>query len=372
MSKILYFRVWPHHPIDQTVPRVLADALPEFQIDIVTLADVIKSRPCILLVNALITLWQYGLETLRGRKKLREAFWRTTFIFRWVKRWASNYAANSPGDYAFSFQFQSLFDTRVPGLTHFVYTDHTHLENLNYPGFDVAKLYPARWLALETQVYRNADRVFSRSDNITRSLIEQYDCAAEKIACVYGGANVRVEPGDLENDDYRNKRILFVGADWERKGGPDLLQAFAIVLKEVPDAQLVIVGVSPDTNIQNCTVVGRIPAEELPRYFKQASIFCLPTHLEPFGVVVIEAMTYKLPVVTTRIGAFTERVEEGKSGFLVEPGDVDAIAKSLIALLKDPQLCKAFGERGYNTMMDRFNWENTAKLLRENILSLIK
>ena len=76
-------------------------------------------------------------------------------------------------------------------------------------------------------------------------------------------------------------------------------------------------------------------------------IFCLPSLWEAFGIVFLEAMYLKKPVVATRVDGIPEVVEDGESGFLVPPQNPRAIADALIRLLKDEQLCASLGERGH-------------------------
>ncbi len=98
------------------------------------------------------------------------------------------------------------------------YTDHTHLENLKYGAGRSATAISRNWAELERGAFHNASMVFTMSNNISRSLVEEYGCPEEKIACVHAGGNVRA-PLDKELDDSRfgSKSILFVGVDWERR-----------------------------------------------------------------------------------------------------------------------------------------------------------
>ena len=92
----------------------------------------------------------------------------------------------------------------------------------------------------------------------------------------------------------------------------------------------------------------RIPGyiEEVKKYFNQAAVFCMPTNIEPFGIVFIEAMSMKLPVIGTSIGAIPDFIKNGVNGYMVEPGNSEKLADHLIELLGDPSKCKNFGEEG--------------------------
>jgi glycosyltransferase involved in cell wall biosynthesis len=202
-------------------------------------------------------------------------------------------------------------------------------------------------------------------------MIQDYNCPPEKVALVYGGSNAALNPVKTGNTDYSDPHILFIGFDWKRKGGADLLEAFKLVRETCPDAKLRILGAEPKVNIPNCEVVGRVSPEELDAYYQWASVFCLPTHVEPFGVVVIEAMTAHLPIVSTRAGAIPDFVKDGQNGWLVEPGDVRGLAGALVKVLKNPTQAGEFGQHSYEIVKERYSWEAVGKRLHENICRVL-
>lgn len=173
----------------------------------------------------------------------------------------------------------------------------------------------------------------------------------------------------LQNDNYRNQRILFAGVDWERKGGPDLVAAFKIVQQRLPHARLTIVGCSPQLELRNCDIVGWVPLEQMKNYYAQASVFCLPTLLEPFGIVFVELLLNKIPIVATNLGALPDIVENGKSGYLVEPNNSVELARALCELLSDAGKCSRFGSCGYQAVVERYSWNSTGKRIRQEILA---
>ena len=126
-------------------------------------------------------------------------------------------------------------------------------------------------------------------------------------------------------------------------------------------------GCSPEINHPNCHVVGRIPLEEVSNYYKNAQIFCLPTRVEPFGLVFLEAFSHRLPVVAIEIGALTDIVSNGENGYLVAPDDIQQLGGRLVELLINPQKCKSFGENGYIAIKDKYTWANTGRLISEHI-----
>jgi len=345
---------------------MLVEAFPEYRLDNFSVARIVKHHPQWLAPNIWYVAKEYRRELAERRLTLREAHFRTTYTFRKLHRTVRKLIA--PTRHVFSFQMQSLYDTSVPGVPHFIYTDHTHLSNLRYPDFDRRTLRCPEWLALERTAYENAATIFTRSSDVAADLTEFYNIPPDKIECVYAGSNLDTSLCGLpDNDEYRNQRILFVGIDWERKGGPELVAAFKEVLHHYPHAHLTIAGANVDLGLPNCTVLGNVSARELARHYAQSSIFCLPTRHEPFGIAFVEAMMNRLPVVATRVGAIPDMVQEGGNGYLVNPGDAAGLAQALCKLLADPGHCQELGLRGHERATDLYTWQRTGQRIRARI-----
>jgi glycosyltransferase involved in cell wall biosynthesis len=191
--------------------------------------------------------------------------------------------------------------------------------------------------------------------------------------CVYAGNNVPAPAGyAMDNDDYANQNVLFVGGDWERKGGPTLIEAFREVQKVHPRARLTIAGAEVNVDLPNCVVLGKQDLRDLSKHYSQASIFCLPTLLEPFGIVFVEAMLHRLPIVATRGGAVPDMVREGINGHLVEPRDPKALANALIGLLGDPTRCRRYAQAGHRHASENYTWPRVGERIRAAIMPLIE
>lgn len=366
MNNTIAFITAHKHPSVDSTYNTLKDIFPGHNIVTFQIVDILKKRPLFLMVNFLFTLKEYGSQILSRQKTLSNCFFRTTYIFQRVRKIIPELVKSQ--NCVFSFQIGSVFDTSTPGLPHFIYTDHSHLENLRYPGYSRKDLYSDRWIALEKTIYQNATLCFTRSSNIQHSIIHDYDCPAEKVVCVYAGSNAMPQNAkQLNNWDYSNKNILFVGNYWERKGGPELVAAFEKIHEVEPEATLTIIGASPELNVENCTVVGKVGLEELENYFSRASVFCLPSKWEPFGIAILEAMQHKLPVVSTKIGAIPDFIKPGINGYLVESGEIDKLAASLLVLIEDPVRCSKFGKAGYEIVNKNYTWEKTGVKIRRAI-----
>ena len=195
------------HQINDSIIQTLLKYFPAMEVVVIDVGEHIRKKKTTVIVNIFFILKEYGLGILLGRRKPRECFWRTTYIFRSIKALASKLL--SPDEYEFSFQNTSLFDGSKKGLPHYVFTDHTHLTNLRYPEFDRNNLYSQRWIELEKEIYRNATINFTRSQYATDSIIYDYGCDPEKILCVYAGSNVSLN-FKVNDKKYENKNISII------------------------------------------------------------------------------------------------------------------------------------------------------------------
>lgn len=367
---IAFFRKNPWPTVNTDLVRTVSSQFPHSEVDVFDIANILKAERLLINTNTLHILRHYAVDILLGRKKIRDAFWRTPYIHTAIKKLVTRLAPANR--FRFSIQVQALFDASQPGLTHFIYTDHTHLANLWYPGYHPGDQYASSWITLERNTYHHASLVFSRSSHISRSLIEQYGLEPSKVETVYAGISPDWNQAyTLNPSKYASKTILFVGTDWEKKGGLDLIAAFKIVRDVHPDARLVIVGCNPTLHEPNVTVMGKIPQERVNSLFEQSAVFCLPSTLEPYGLVIIEALFHMLPVVATSVGAIPDMVINGETGMLVPVHSPKELADALCCLIAHPETCRQYGENGYWKAQAKYNWVAVGQLLRSGILTRV-
>ncbi|MBI3287382.1 MAG: glycosyltransferase family 4 protein [Chloroflexi bacterium] len=171
--------------------------------------------------------------------------------------------------------------------------------------------------------------------------------------------------------------ILFVGRLEKRKGFSYLLDAFARVKAQVPQARLIVVGAFDKQDkapyvrqvrrqrIRDVHFVGYVPDEELPRYYASAHLFCAPsTGFESFGLVLLEAMAAGVPVVASNIAGYQTLLSPGREGLAVPPADPVALGQAIIELLQDPDRRRWMGEQG-RLKARGYSWENVAKQVLE-------
>jgi glycosyltransferase involved in cell wall biosynthesis len=148
--------------------------------------------------------------------------------------------------------------------------------------------------------------------------------------------------------------VLAIGRLIEQKDHATLLRAFARVRAEVPEARLAILGWGPledelsrlaaELGLEEAVVLtGRAEPRD---WLARADVFAHTSRWEGFGIVLLEAMLSSLPVVATRASAVPEIVADGETGVLVEPGDVDGVARALVDLLRNEERRRELGAAG--------------------------
>jgi glycosyltransferase involved in cell wall biosynthesis len=169
--------------------------------------------------------------------------------------------------------------------------------------------------------------------------------------------------------------ILYVGKLENRKGYTDLLRAMPLVLQNHPNAKLRLAGhgelssakaLANELSISNSVeVLGWVNRENRDRIYRDADVFCLPSYNEGVPMVILEAMSYRLPVVCTPVGGLPDLIEPGQNGVFVQPGRIDEIASALIPLLDRPDYRLQMGAAAFATVQRTCSLEVIARHLEQ-------
>lgn len=163
--------------------------------------------------------------------------------------------------------------------------------------------------------------------------------------------------------------VAFAGGLVQGKGVDVLLKAFAKVVGQVPEARLLLAGEGPQQKhlrelmvelglSANVSMLGHIPRLELEQHFASAWVQAVPSiREETFGLVAAEAMMRGTAVVASRSGGLNEIVQNGQTGFLVPPGEINLLAEALIRILKDRDLAEQMGKSGRELALKHFTGE---------------
>lgn len=209
---------------------------------------------------------------------------------------------------------------------------------------------------LEKKVFQAAQKVLSFSEAARRSVIDDYGIEPEKVTTVYTGIHAdQILPASSHNDRAL-PNILFIGGDFERKGGDDLLEVFLEQFSDRATLNLVT-SAKPNCNHPNVHIYNHIKAytPEWLKLYQAADLFVMPTYSDCTPWVFLEAMAAGLPIITTRVNAIPEIVIHGDNGLLIERGDRAALAQSIDHLINNLDLRQKMGHQGRNLVEYTFN-----------------
>jgi glycosyltransferase involved in cell wall biosynthesis len=197
------------------------------------------------------------------------------------------------------------------------------------------------------------------------SLVQDYGVPADKVRVIPPGVDMRL--WQVPSSDRRRKndlpRVLFVGGDFERKGGTLLVDWFRQAGRGRCELDLVTrAGVEPEPGVRvHRGITGNTP--EARRLFADADVFVLPSLGECFGIASVEAMAAGLPVVATRVGGTADIVQHAETGLLINANAPRDLADALQHLLDDPDERRAMGARGRARAERLFDGANNARAI---------
>ncbi|MBI4677543.1 MAG: glycogen synthase [Elusimicrobia bacterium] len=237
----------------------------------------------------------------------------------------------------------------------------------------------AEKLALES-----ADRVIAVSKHSREDVLKHFSVKPEKVAVIHNGIDLNLyrplsTDGTRKAFDIGKDYVLFVGRVSRQKGIEHLVEAVQYLDDGV---QCVACTSAPDTKEFEDEIRAKIAKqpriiwinsllreEQYVELYSNARVFACPSVYEPFGIINLESMACKTPVVASAVGGILETVVDGETGLLVEPAKPRALADAINRLLRDRPLAEKLGENGRRRVEDHFSWtsiaERTEKLYQE-------
>jgi glycosyltransferase involved in cell wall biosynthesis len=229
-------------------------------------------------------------------------------------------------------------------------------------------------------IYQRATGIIAQSHWLARSLVEQTGMPPEKVHVVPPGisagwtppganlaASAPVGQGrhQLPQRAAPRRRLLFIGSrDFRKKGGDLVVAALAVLRREHdPEITLTVVGPEtwplPGTPPDGVRFLGPRPPHEVARLYDRHDLFVMPSRMDPFGKVFVEALARGLPCVARDAFAMPEIVTPGVSGALISGDDENELAATIAAALADDALYGRCHERAPE-IAEYFSWERTA------------
>jgi glycosyltransferase involved in cell wall biosynthesis len=322
--------------------------------------------------------WPWYLrEWLTTQKSLNRKLFKKQTAVEFLKAYAKYFSKQlekdlkkRPVDILFvsaSSQLIAYLKTDIP----IIYMTDATFQQLQgyYPYFSNLTTYNIRQgIELDQKAFQKASHCMLASEWNKNSAIKDYGIGAERISVVPCGANMDFIPATSDLPTGTTPiSLLFLGVEWDRKGGDIVLDAFRILQKHGMDAQLNIIGCVPPHDVSKEKEITIIPfldknskedLQKLHSLFLETTILFLPTRAECAGIVFSEASAYGIPSVTTDTGGVTTYIKDGINGFAL-PFEADAteyaekILHILADLKKNPQL-KLSSRKMYDEYL---NWE---------------
>lgn len=243
-------------------------------------------------------------------------------------------------------------------------TDMTVVQAAENPQFTIAQA-PSRIIreaiSVQAEVFDRCETIFVLSQWAARSVVHDYHVPPEKVCVTGAGANLPVSlPRQYDADE---PYVLFVGLDWETKGGPLLLDAFRLARARYPRLRLKVVGCSPPISEEAVDVIGFLDKStssgraELLRLYAGTACLCLLSGVDAFPNVLLEAGYMGVPVVSTNEGSRPEVVVDGQTGLLVSERHPASVSAALEALVSDPGKVEAMGRAARGRISGLFTWD---------------
>ncbi|MEA5480331.1 glycosyltransferase family 4 protein [Pseudanabaena galeata UHCC 0370] len=232
---------------------------------------------------------------------------------------------------------------------------------------------------LEKQVYQNCSKILTWTEWARSSVINDYGIHPDKVKVVPPG----VDTNRLVFTDRNHKsrqglyNILFVGGDFKRKGGEDLLAVFLAQFADQAILHIVTSLGAVSCDHPNVRIYNGVEAYSSLWFdlYRQADAFVMPTYGDAFGIVFIEAMASGLPVIASKLTQTTEIVTDGETGFLVTPGNRQDLAHKLQLLIDDPSLGRQMGKRAREVVEESFDTQKNfqkIELIFEDLSTCLK
>ena len=175
-----------------------------------------------------------------------------------------------------------------------------------------------------------------------------------------------------------------MGGYWRRKGMFDLIEAVALVVPQVPAVELVLIGFPDEGERKDAEalwkerglndrvkMLGWVDDKVKREKLETAGVFVLPSYNEGMPMGVLEAMASGVPVVATTVGGIPEQIEDGKTGFLVRPGDCEALADRITTIFNSRERAAAMGMEARQRAREYFDLgvvsRKVAALYREQL-----
>lgn len=277
-----------------------------------------------------------------------------------------------------------------------VFLSRLHLAPLYISAHGNEILYPESYPLMEklmVWIFDKADKIFAVS-NYTKSLVVEKGIPREKIYIVPNGTDPnrfspKVSFDDiLEKYGIRGKRIILsVSRLVERKNLGAVIRILPEIIEKFPDVVYLIGGEGPmkyewkklahEKGVSDKVIfAGRIPDDELSKYYAMCDIFVMPNkkikekgEVEGFGITFLEANACGKPVIGGKSGGVEDAIINSETGILVDPDNENELKEAITTLLSDSSIAHLMGRKGRKRVEEELNWRKVTERLREYMVA---
>jgi glycosyltransferase involved in cell wall biosynthesis len=243
---------------------------------------------------------------------------------------------------------------------HFVYADSTLTGAARYIPRGVSPSFLTGYRKLSRRYLDSVETVFTLNEWTRQSFIEHHGVPHDHVVNVAFGINL--EPSASEKDWNQNLLLIVLRPGSElAKGLTLLLEAFPMVRREIPDAQLAVVGTRVEGAPEGVTFYFNQPRSKTIELMRAATLFTMPAIYELNGIVYLEALASRTPILGLDRFAFPEFSGHGRYGFIVKEAGARDVAGAIIGALKDKKALQRMGTEGQQFAAQRYSWSGTAE-----------
>jgi glycosyltransferase involved in cell wall biosynthesis len=213
----------------------------------------------------------------------------------------------------------------------------------------------------------NSFRIIYSSEWAKDKTIEFYAIDPKKISVVEFGANIPTPQNYSIDINMDICRLVFIGKNWEKKGGDKVLQVYEILKEENFPCSLTIIGSTPEDDWEEDEDLTIIPfldkskkedLEKLCDILSESHFLVLPTQFDAFGIVFCEVSAYAIPSITANVGGVGQAVKDGKNGFLLSPdATASDYAEKIKTIFSDKENYFKLRQSSRNEFDTRLNWD---------------
>jgi glycosyltransferase involved in cell wall biosynthesis len=272
--------------------------------------------------------------------------------------------------------YQTVIDGLIGALAKLLFGIPVVVSVRNEVEYALTASRQSRWLS--PFVFSTADRILVQSPLLASGLLQAFatgsrrtptaDELRHKLRVISNGVDDNVTESRLERD-----LVLFVARLTPVKGAEFLVAA----MRQCPEQRLVVIGDGPvraqlqrlASGLANVSFAGRLTTPEVHAYLARAQVLVHPSLQEGQPNVILEAMAHGVPVIATRVGGIPDLIEEGGTGFLVDPGDTAALARYIRLICSDRPLWERMARRS-RELVEQYRWPKVIAAVQQELASV--